>query len=245
MNMKKMAILVLVGLVLVVLFAGTANGSAHKQDNSIERRAAMIAAWKVVMFNDDLSKAAKSTGAKDAFVMEFVLIFSQQEMIKGKSTAQKITKNYDLRGIQKVKHTPKHLERHIKDAAMKYGVPEELIKVVAKEESNFKHNAVSPKGAMGVMQIMPGTAKDLGLKNPFDPRENTMAGAKHLRYLFKRYEKRVDKADLVALVLYAYNNGEGNADKRLRKGFDVYGSKYVRLFYPLGRTENRALALNK
>jgi len=92
-------------------------------------------------------------------------------------------------------------------ASQKYNVPIDLLKAVAKAESNFNPNAVSRVGAQGVMQLMPATAKELGVVNPFDPEQNIMGGAKYLSGLLKKYDGDVK------LALAAYNAGSGNVKK--------------------------------
>lgn len=79
----------------------------------------------------------------------------------------------------------------------------ELVKAIVKVESNFNHKAVSPKGAKGLMQLMPATAKRFGVADIFDPEENITGGVKFLKYLFDEFgEENLD------LVLAGYNAGE-------------------------------------
>ena len=85
--------------------------------------------------------------------------------------------------------------------ASKYNIPISLIKAVIKAESNFNWRAISPRGAMGLMQLMPGTARKMGINDPYEPRQNIMAGVKYLRYLANQF-----KGDMVKVVA-AYNAG--------------------------------------
>ena len=98
---------------------------------------------------------------------------------------------------------PRTIEQMVRDAAHKYALPRSLVRAVARAESALDPAAVSPKGAMGVMQLMPGTARELGVRNAFDPGENIDGGARLLRRLLEKYEGRLAEA------LAAYNAGAG------------------------------------
>jgi soluble lytic murein transglycosylase-like protein len=92
--------------------------------------------------------------------------------------------------------------QEVAEAAARYAVPERLIRAVIRAESGFDARAVSPRGALGLMQLMPETAAILGVRDPFNPRDNIHAGARHLRAMMERF-----RSDL-PMALAAYNAGE-------------------------------------
>ncbi|MGE7769461.1 lytic transglycosylase domain-containing protein [Viridibacillus arvi] len=95
----------------------------------------------------------------------------------------------------------------IKKASETYGIPEKMIKSVIKQESNFNNSVVSHAGAAGLMQLMPGTAKFLGVSNVFDPEQNIMGGTKYLKQMYDKFGGDMN------LMLAAYNAGPGNVSK--------------------------------
>lgn len=92
-------------------------------------------------------------------------------------------------------------------AARKHKVDWRLVEAVVAVESNYNARAISPKGARGLMQLMPNTAKLYSVKDPYDPGENIEAGVRHLKMLLERYEGKLE------FVLAAYNSGERAVDR--------------------------------
>ena len=95
----------------------------------------------------------------------------------------------------------------IANAADRHGLDRALLAAMVEVESGFHPRAVSPKGARGLMQLMPATAKRFGVTDPFDPLQSLDGGAQYLHWLLERFEGRTD------LALAAYNAGEGAVDR--------------------------------
>jgi soluble lytic murein transglycosylase-like protein len=94
----------------------------------------------------------------------------------------------------------------VEEAAKREGLTPDLLRAVIEKESAYVPCAVSSKGAQGLMQLMPGTAADMGVQDPFDPRQNVGGGARFLKQLMQKYDGNL------VLALAAYNAGPGRVD---------------------------------
>jgi soluble lytic murein transglycosylase-like protein len=99
------------------------------------------------------------------------------------------------------------IEQMIREVSARYRVDPALVRAVMQTESNWKSTAVSRKGALGLMQLEPGTAQALGVNNAFDPKQNLDGGVRYLHMLLERYNGDLDRA------LAAYNAGPGAVDR--------------------------------
>ena len=104
-------------------------------------------------------------------------------------------------------HLNPELEKMVDRIAVEQGVESPLVHSVIRAESNYNPNAVSPKGAQGIMQLIPATARRFGVSNPFDAAENIQGGVRYLRCLLDYYQGDYPKA------IAAYNAGEGAVDQ--------------------------------
>jgi hypothetical protein len=130
---------------------------------------------------------------------------SKPQVLAGRSTVPLKSGS----GLEDNDSVTRSLHDFIQTTAKRHRVDPLLVKAVIKTESNFDPDAVSPKGAQGLMQLMPGTARDLQITNPLDPKENIVGGTKYLRSLLDSYNGDVE------LSLAAYNAGPGKVKKEI------------------------------
>jgi soluble lytic murein transglycosylase-like protein len=159
-------------------------------------------------------RATSSTSARSPLVYwsvtehRFKPVPTSGAMLRAARSAASEVNTYLDRGAQTHTRlnravTPADIDAAIDEAAARHHVDPSLVRSVVKVESNFNPNAVSRKGAMGLMQLMPSTARSLNVSNPFDPAQNVDAGVRHLRKLLDSY------GGDVRLTLAAYNAGSG------------------------------------
>lgn len=134
-------------------------------------------------------------GRNDVFLPASLAQFQQQ--------AEKTLSNQPINNKQQ----PNDYSQLIKKAADQFQLPERLISSIIQHESNFKNHTVSTAGAQGLMQLMPGTAKFLGVKDSFDPEQNITGGARYIKQMLNQFDGDIK------LALAAYNAGPGNVRK--------------------------------
>ena len=151
-----------------------------------------------------------SPSTAEATVAAYLDVQGNLHYVRGKSsrTNRKIAINRPV--TRSVKDfSSQTINDFIHAAATEHGIDPLLIKAIIKAESNFDPTAVSPKGAQGLMQLMPATARDLQVADPFDPQDNITGGTKYLRSLLDSFGWDIE------LSLAAYNAGPGRVKGRI------------------------------
>ena len=160
----------------------------EKQNTAVENQQAKIQSFENVLKN--------STGVKfgDLLTRPVTKVNANIYSAQAETGAEKISTREQIKNI-------------VFRAAKKHGVDEKLVNALIKQETGFNPNAKSKVGAMGLMQLMPATAKGLGVTNPMDPEQNVEGGVKYLKSMLNKYNGNV------ILALAAYNAGPGAVDK--------------------------------
>lgn len=158
------------------------------------------------LFNDaaDTTKDAIKDGADylKSVVNGFSNMFGRGDVFQGSYSDPKAFNSNDV-----IERRINQYDPIIKEASAKYGVPEAMIRSIIRQESGGKANAKSGVGAAGLMQLMPGTAREVGVTNRYDPRQSIMGGTKYFAKQLKRFNGDAQSA------LAAYNAGGGNVSK--------------------------------
>ncbi len=132
---------------------------------------------------------------------------STQKKVRSKSKARQSNRSHSsCSSVSAQKRADKH-RRSIEIYSRVYGVDEALVHAIIKNESCYKVKAKSPVGAMGLMQLMPGTAKDMKISNPWDPEQNIQGGVRYISEMLKEFSGNT------RLAVAAYNAGPGNVRK--------------------------------
>jgi soluble lytic murein transglycosylase-like protein len=175
-------------------------GSDTKDDT--DKIAVMLEFVKMQMSQSVMNSFAGNDGDNSGDSFHFMSDFAD---IPG--TQQQESKVQQSEPSARSIQPPADMGTIIDKASATYGVDKGLISSIIQAESDFNVNATSPKGAMGLMQLMPDTARGLGVSNAYDPEQNVMAGTRYLKSLLDRYHGDVK------LALAAYNWGMGNLER--------------------------------
>ncbi len=151
-----------------------------------------------------MRSARAIAGEVSSYIESHPALDSGATKVKGKLAGQ--DPNYS-RAAGNRSVSAAEIDRYINEAAARHHVDPNLVRALVKVESNFNPGAVSPKGAMGLMQLMPATARKYDVRNPFDAAQNVEAGVRHLKGLLENF------GGDVSLSLAAYNAGQGAVER--------------------------------
>ena len=170
--------------------------SINSQWAPVVKNTAQIQANTNIQSFDNVLKASAKTKFGDLITNPSTRVDAQLYT----NTAASATRKGEYTTTGKIKEL-------ISRVSQKHGVDEKLVNALVKQESGFNPNAKSKVGAMGLMQLMPATAKGLGVTNPMDPEQNVEGGVKYLKSMLDKYNGNI------ILALAAYNAGPGAVDK--------------------------------
>lgn len=160
---------------------------------------------RIETINNQLTTQISKTEAKQKFTEALKTSLEEKNVFRLKDTT------LDIPPIQKFKDTvnitKEQIGQIVSKISKKYNIDEKLVNAVIKQESGYNIKAKSKAGAMGLMQLMPATAKSLGVKDAYNPVQNIEGGVKYLSGLLKRYNGNI------VLALAAYNAGSGAVSK--------------------------------
>jgi len=166
------------------------------------------------------------------------LVLSDRKLDEGAMTYG-VPESEGIRTTRTVSEYSRIYDSLVQEHASRHALRPELVRAVIQVESGFNPLARSPKGAMGLMQLMPATAKRLGVRNAFDPAENIRGGCAYLRQLLDRYDGNEQ------LALAAYNAGEGAVDRHGKTIPPFQETRdYVRKIGRITDVENASLKRN-
>jgi soluble lytic murein transglycosylase-like protein len=167
-------------------------------------------------------KATKASEVKNLTPQSLADYRSNAHPVRLKPLRKKTYDQSAGTGASKELNTPEELRALIEANARKHGLPTQLVAAVIKVESNFDSRAVSSEGARGLMQLMPTTARELGVRNSFDAAQNINGGCRYLKEMLDRFDGKLE------LAIAAYNAGPGAVEKYGRIPPYQETQKYVR-----------------